>query len=97
MNIKNLLLTSPGLEIHRSRLLSVALPYNILCTPCMHVSVSMHVRFSGFFLLSSIRDRSLLIVGVGPKRKWLGQEKCLVTMVGLRKKLNSQGGWVKKK
>ena len=58
--------------------------------PCM-------LGFLAFFFFSSIRDRSLLIVGVGPKRKWLGQEKMPGDYGWVKKKLNSQGGWVKKK
>ena len=42
-----------------------------------------------------IRDRSLLKVGVGPKRKWLGHEKMLGDQGWVEKKLNSNGGWLK--
>jgi hypothetical protein len=63
----------------------------------------MNFKFSRAFLILNktgrktvIRDRSLLIVGVGPKRKWLGQEKMLGDQGWVKKKLNSHGGWVKK-
>jgi hypothetical protein len=34
-------------------------------------------------------------VGVGPKKKWLGQEIMLGDQDWVEKKLNSHGGWVK--
>jgi hypothetical protein len=35
-------------------------------------------------------------MGVGPKRKWLGQRKMLGSLGWVKKKLLSTGGWVKK-
>ena len=56
------------------------------------------ITIGSCFVLTTkqLRDRSLLIVGVGPKRKWLGQEKMLSDQGWVKKKLNSHGGWVKK-